>query len=343
MNSSLSDVGVVIIGRNEGERFERCLASLAGKAAAMVYVDSNSTDGSPEKARVAGAQVVSLDTSIPFSMGRARNEGVEALLKLGSFKHIQFVDGDCGVDAGWMARAQDFLNSNPGYAAVCGRRKERFPEHSIYNRICDFEWNTPIGDADSCGGDVLFGMEDFRSVGGFDAQLIAGEEPELCFRIRKHGKKIRRIDFPMTYHDANILHFGQWWKRLIRGGYGAVASWQRCGGNRRAPFASQIRSAYLWGAVWPFLCAFTFVVAVISSKPYAWPMLGVFLLAGVIQTLRIARQSMRRGLDGKTSLLRALLLFQGKMAQWIGIMRYTKDRLQGQQGKIIEYKTAGTP
>jgi len=39
-------IGVVVIGRNEGERLKRCLQSVRGRAACVVYVDSGSTDDS---------------------------------------------------------------------------------------------------------------------------------------------------------------------------------------------------------------------------------------------------------------------------------------------------------
>ena len=37
-------VGLVAIGRNEGERLRACLASARGAAQRLVYVDSGSTD-----------------------------------------------------------------------------------------------------------------------------------------------------------------------------------------------------------------------------------------------------------------------------------------------------------
>jgi glycosyltransferase involved in cell wall biosynthesis len=47
----MSQVGLVIIGRNEGERLRRCLASVGAGGCDVVYVDSGSTDGSSEVAR----------------------------------------------------------------------------------------------------------------------------------------------------------------------------------------------------------------------------------------------------------------------------------------------------
>jgi glycosyltransferase involved in cell wall biosynthesis len=68
--------GVVVIGRNEGERLVRCLQSLAQFGAPLVYVDSNSTDGSSEQAQRLGAHAVQLDLTQSFTAARARNLGV---------------------------------------------------------------------------------------------------------------------------------------------------------------------------------------------------------------------------------------------------------------------------
>ncbi|MEL6875209.1 MAG: glycosyltransferase family A protein, partial [Pseudomonadota bacterium] len=147
---------VVIIGRNEGNRLIRCLESLQPSGAPMVYVDSASSDGSPKAASARGALVHALDLDKPFTAARARNEGVE---KLGTLEaqpqYVLFVDGDCEVETGWIDAAVRFLDDRPDVAAVCGRRRERYPEASVYNQLCDHEWNTPVGEAAACGGDSL--------------------------------------------------------------------------------------------------------------------------------------------------------------------------------------------
>src|SRR5687768_17706012 len=99
----MNDVGVIAIGRNEGERLRRCLASVVGKGcAAVVYVDSNSSDGSVAMARGMGVEVVELDMSLPFSAARARNAGFERLVQAAPHvEFVQFVDGDCEVQPTW--------------------------------------------------------------------------------------------------------------------------------------------------------------------------------------------------------------------------------------------------
>src|SRR5438874_11940227 len=147
--------GAVVIGRNEGERLQRCLRSLAA-AAVIVYVDSGSTDTSVQAARARGADVVELDTNRPFTAARARNAGFHRLRELApDILYVQFVDGDCEIDEHWPKEALSFLASNETVAAVCGRRREQYPERSIYNWLCDQEWQGSAGEVDACGGDAI--------------------------------------------------------------------------------------------------------------------------------------------------------------------------------------------
>jgi GT2 family glycosyltransferase len=183
----------------------------------VVYVDSGSTDGSRELGSLLGAEVVELDLSRPFNAARARNAGFARLTELApNANYVQFVDGDCEVAPGWLGAAASFLRQRLEVAAVCGRRRERYPERSVYNLLCDLEWDTPVGATKACGGDVLMRATAFHDVGGFREDLIAGEEPELCVRLRSAGWKIWRIDQEMTRHDIALRSFAQWWTRSVR-------------------------------------------------------------------------------------------------------------------------------
>src|ERR1700738_3404233 len=93
--SIVGPVGVVVIGRNEGDRLRRCLESVRGTADRVVYVDSGSSDNSVAMSRGLGATVVELDLRIPFTAARARNEGFDRLLgEQPALRYVFFVDGD---------------------------------------------------------------------------------------------------------------------------------------------------------------------------------------------------------------------------------------------------------
>ena len=213
-----SNVVVIVIGRNEGERLDKCLRSVVGLAPHRLFTWTPVPRTVRCQRRDARAvDVIELDARIPFTAARARNEGFERVRQLQpDLRYVQFVDGDCEVVAGWIEKAVAFLDAHRDVAVVCGRRRERNPAQSIYNRLCDIEWDTPIGEAKGCGGDALMRADAFEQVGGFRADVIAGEDTELCVRLRAAGWRIWRLDAEMTVHDAAMTRFGQWWRRAIR-------------------------------------------------------------------------------------------------------------------------------
>ncbi|MBK5926778.1 glycosyltransferase family 2 protein [Rhodobaculum claviforme] len=321
--SRLASVGAVVIGRNEGARLIACLASLPEGLARVVYVDSGSDDGSVAAATAAGVQVVVLDPTRPFGAARARNEGVEALVAGSRPDYVQFIDGDCIVAPGWVETAAAFLEAHPRAAVVCGRRRERFPDRSVYNRLADREWATPEGLVASCGGDSLMRVAPFSAVGGFNPALIAGEEPELCARLRGAGWEVHRIDAEMTVHDADMTRFSQWWRRARRGGLAAAQGAAMHGG---AAERAQLRRALLWGLALP-------LVAVGGAVVTPWS-LGL-LLALPAQVIRLG---MRAGPLRRSSWEWAMFATLGKTPEALGVLDFAMRRLRGRPGGLIEYK-----
>jgi GT2 family glycosyltransferase len=339
---SKDSVGVVVIGRNEGERLKRCLRSLLDQGAwPIVYVDSGSVDDSVDFARSLGVEVVNLDTSIPFTMARGRNAGFAELdRRFPSLSWVQFVDGDCEVNAGWIATARSTLEQREDVAAVCGRRRERFPEASIYNRLVDMEWNAPLGEIAESGGDVLFRVPVFRAVGGFNPRMIAGEEPELCVRVRKAGHKILRIAAEMTLHDAAMQSFSQWWTRVVRGGHSYAEGMALHGGPPERHNVRRTLSALLYGVALPALWGGGLLL-VFSGVGFglAQPILLLVPAAYLKAFWGSYRQRRRQGDPPRHALLYAGFVMLGKLPESIGILTYWSNRLRGRYSPIMEYKT----
>lgn len=324
----LTHMGIVIIGRNEGDRLMRCLGSLATQSKQIVYVDSASSDDSVKLARSMGVEVVSLDMALPFTAARARNAGYANMRALYPHtEYVQFVDGDCEVASGWLASASRFLALHRDVAVVCGRRRERYPGLSIYNRLCDSEWDTPVGETKACGGDALIRVTAFAASGGFRSELIAGEEPELCVRLRAAGWKIWRLQQEMTLHDAAMTRFGQWWRRSRRGGYAFAEGAQLHGAAPERHWVRESRRSLLWGAGIPLL----------SFSLIAW--LGAW---GIVLLLLYPAQVMRLALRGTRPLRErwwhALFLVLGKFPEALGHLNFIYDRLAGKTARLIEYK-----
>jgi GT2 family glycosyltransferase len=319
--------GAVVIGRNEGERLKLCLNSLTGKVTKLVYVDSGSADASVVFASGLGVGVVELDTRIPFTAARARNEGFAHLLQLlPEVEFVQFVDGDCEVVDSWMASALAAM-TRQDVAVVFGRRKERYPNASIYNTLCDIEWDIPIGERASCGGDVLIRVSAFKAVHGYNAGLIAGEEPEMCVRLRRTGWKIFRIDAGMTLHDANMMHFSQWWKRTLRAGHAYAEGASLHGKSPEKYWVKEVCSNWFWGLSLP-------VILILAPLQ---PMIILLVLVYPLQIFRIYKKST----SGRTQYEKssyAIFCVLAKLPLMLGQVKFSWNALMGKKSTLIEYK-----
>ena len=322
------NVGIVAIGRNEGERLEKCLRSVIAKTKRAVYVDSGSTDGSVAMARTLGVDVVELNMRIPFTAARARNEGFRRLSELApDIEYVQFVDGDCEVVDGWIEKAAAFLEAHDNVAAVCGRLRERHPQQSIYNLLCDIEWDTPVGETKACGGIAMMRTSAFGSARGFRPDLIAGEEPELCVRLRESGWRIWRLGDEMALHDAAMTRFGQWWKRTVRSGYAYAQGAHLHGAPPERHGVRESRSAWFWGLGLPL---FALVCTV-----FAGPLGAAVFLAYPLQVIRLALRGER---TTRENWWHAVFLVVGKFPEMLGQLKFLAQRFSGQQSRLIEYK-----
>lgn len=341
-----SAIGVVVIGRNEGERLKRCLSSIQSQhSGPVVYVDSGSTDGSADYARSVGVDVVDLDISVPFTMARGRNAGFAYLIqRYADCQFVQFVDGDCEVSDGWIDLGLQFLQGYPAYGAVCGNRRERFPEATIYNQLINMEWQGSEGEVNACGGDAVYSVASFKAAGCFNETMIAGEEADLCLRIRRQGLRLMRLDSPMTIHDANMQHFSQWWKRSVRCGHAYAHGYDL---HRFDAVEGEISykkklllSSLIYGLLLPVLLILCILMGIGSSLTT-----GQFLLfsLGVLALyLRVAYKAATSKSDSINSIGQRVLygafILLGKLPEALGVLHYYSNRALGKTSKIIEYK-----
>jgi len=328
VKQGVSKVGVVAIGRNEGERLRKCLQSVIQRAVLVIYVDSGSTDGSASMARGIGCNVVELDMQFPFTAARARNDGFERMRQLApDLSYVQFVDGDCEVVAGWIENAVAFLDMHPDVVAVCGQTRECYPERSIYNTLCDIEWNTPVGEAKACGGNALMRANALEEVGGYRVDLIAGEEPELCIRLRAAGWRVWRLDTDMVLHDAAITRFGQWWRRSVRNGYAFAQGAYLHGAPPERHYVWQARRAALLGICLPIAC----LMSGLAFGPWGW---ATWLIYPFHMLQKILRKP---GPLGDRTLIAFFDVLACFPEGW-GEIKFVRDRILGRHARLIEYK-----
>jgi glycosyltransferase involved in cell wall biosynthesis len=335
MNAALRavDVGIVVIGRNEAARLPQCFGSVVAASVPLVYVDSGSSDDSVPIARRFGADVVELDSARPFSAARARNEGFDRLIGAHpGIRFVQFLDGDCTLEPGWLEGARGALEAEPRRAAVVGHVAERNPESSTYNRLCALEWRSPSGDIHDFGG---FGgisvvrADAFRSLGGYNAQVIAGEDSEFAVRMDLAGWSITKLDLPMATHDANMTTFAQWWKRAVRAGHAIGQRSQLNGATAARDCIRERNSTLFWGMALPAAIALTLVptrgASLLLLGAYAW------------LAFQVWRFRTRRGDSVRDAFLYTRFLLFAKFANAAGLARYVLNRLR-RRYELIEYK-----
>lgn len=280
-SSVLPSLSVVIIGRNEGERLRRCILSAQSvtewKPAEILYVDSGSTDGSPAMARELGATVLTLAPGA-FTAARARNLGWRSA----AGELVLFLDGDTILHADFPLAALAEMQKDVANAAVWGHRREVSPCLSVYVRVLDLDWIYPPGEALFCGGDVLIRRVALQEIGGFDDTLIAGEEPEMCRRMRKAGWRIQHIDHPMTLHDLAITRFSQYWRRSQRAGFAYAAVSSRFRGTSDPFWSGDAQANRLRGIFWILSPVLALAACIVwaSLLPFAiWIVLLLLLAA----------------------------------------------------------------
>lgn len=325
-------IGAVVIGRNEGARLIRCIDSLNSSCPTVVYVDSGSVDTSVIEAEQRGASVVQLDMSKPFTAARARNAGFERLRESdGSLKYVQFVDGDCEIVKGWLMSAERFLDQNPDIAVVCGKRIERYPGASIYNGMCNREWNTPSGETDSSGGDFMIRAQVFQEIGGFADEQVAHEEPEFCGRLRKAGFRIWKIDKEMTLHDAAIHSLKQFYSRNRRAGFGITQALARSGVDIDPSGRAILQRAATWALLIP-------TVILIGLMALGWiAALGLVIYpAQVVRHAVVNKQHAGGSLRNRFAV--ATLAMIGKFAEAQGALEFVFKLLMRREMKAIYYR-----
>lgn len=323
-------VGVVVIGRNEGGRLRACLEALAPLKDRTVYVDSASSDDSVEVARGLGVDVVELTDDMPLSAARGRNAGFDHLTRAyPGLEFVQFVDGDCVVFPGWLEEAVTEMVREPGLAFVAGRLVEKERDASIYNRLCDMEWDVPAGDVEACGGIFMSRVRSFAGVGGFDPTLVAGEEAELGARVRARGQLIRRIAARMASHDAAMTRFSQWWRRQVRAGYSyaETARVLRSGWRLR-----RVISNLGYGLGIPLL--------VIVAGPATAGGSCLLLVVHLALFVRVMVEQLERGYSAADAAVYSAFNVIGKVPQALGGLKYVWERLILERApQIIEHKT----
>jgi hypothetical protein len=200
--------------------------------------------------------------------------------------------------------------------------------------VLDLDWIYAPGLVEFCGGDALFTRKALVESNGFDEGLIAGEEPELCRRLRALGYGILHIDAPMTGHDLQITRWVQYWRRATRAGHAYAEVSERFRGSEDPFWTHDRRRNVMRGGFWLASLA----VALAASLRYGlFPLLG---WSGILSlmTLRSAWKARWKSKDRWAVLLYGLHSHLQQVPILIGQMQYEMTKGRRKTRKLIEYK-----
>jgi cellulose synthase/poly-beta-1,6-N-acetylglucosamine synthase-like glycosyltransferase len=331
-------LSVVIIGRNEGARLRRCLESVKamdnpGGPVEVIYVDSASTDRSAELAATFGAKVIAVHPQRPTA-ALGRNAG----WRVASAPFVLFLDGDTILHPQFVADSLAEF-SNPELAIVWGHRREINVAGSLFNRVLDLDWIYRPGITEFCGGDAIVRRSALEDIDGFDERLIAGEEPEMCRRMRARGLRILHVDRPMTGHDLAMTSWAQYWKRATRAGYAYAEVSTRFRGTG-LPFweadarRNRNRAITLIGIA---VLGPLFSAAIASPLPLIATVLLLSLLF-----VRSAWKARWKSGDPLTAVLYGIHSHLQQIPIFLGQLQYQRDAKSGRKRGLIEYKEASS-
>jgi cellulose synthase/poly-beta-1,6-N-acetylglucosamine synthase-like glycosyltransferase len=302
--------------------------SLRHQVQSIVYVDSGSQDDSVIFARALNVETIVLDRTMPFSAARARNVGLDALLVREDLDYVQFVDGDCTVEVGWIDKASEKLDADLTIGLVTGWRTELDPRRNVFHAMCEVEWHRPSGDVTVCGGDMMVRVSAFRAAQGFNPRIIAAEDEEFCIRLSgMTGLRIYRLPCIMTRHDINMSSFQQWWKRHVRAGHGFA----QVGSLHPAHFQRERRKVWFYGTVLPF-------TALMATGTGHWLFTSLPALIYGISWARTGRGLQKQGLTSRQAFHQAAYLVISKLPNLQGMLTFYLRSILSESPRLIEYK-----
>lgn len=177
-------IAVVVPTRNRAALLDRLLDSLTRVEYSdweLVVVDDGSIDTTPSvvrRHRAAGLPVTYRYQ--PWSkMGAARNNGIHA----SSAGIVAFTDDDCTVTPGWLRELAQAFAAHPNALGVQGRTVTDRAAMTPFTRQVE----QVVGGQPYRTCNIAYRRTVLEQVGGFDPNLIRGEDVALGRMVLEHG------------------------------------------------------------------------------------------------------------------------------------------------------------
>jgi glycosyltransferase involved in cell wall biosynthesis len=209
-------VTFVIPVKDAAQHVRRCIASIVANdyprdQVEVLVVDNDSSDGSAQAAVDAGATVL---RSSARSVAALRNPA--ARQATGSI--LAFVDADHEIDRAWLRTAVDVLSAAD--IGATGAPCMTDPSPNWVQRQYDALRTRPVAREEVQwlgSGNLAIKKDVFADIGGFDAQLTACEDVDLCNRLRAAGHRIVADPAMRNVHYGDpktltALFYGELWR-----------------------------------------------------------------------------------------------------------------------------------
>jgi glycosyltransferase involved in cell wall biosynthesis len=199
-NEPLRAVSIIIPAYNEERYIEKTLLALRGSDyptdfLEIIVVDNASADNTVHIARKYSDKVLCLEEG---NVGAVRNLGAQHA----AADILVFIDADCTVDSGWVARGVKFLISqeNCAFGGAC----KASPQANWIERLwlLDSIANPRIPTA-LLGSCIFITKVLFEKIGGFNEEMTSGEDSDLSRRIKMQPDCCVKI-----MSDLSVTHLG---------------------------------------------------------------------------------------------------------------------------------------
>jgi GT2 family glycosyltransferase len=198
IESSTPSIIIPVLNNPHGLR--RCIEALRGQGIAfeLIVVDNGSTDETCAVAELLADRVLIYPK---LTVGALRNQGAQ----VAKGQILVFTDSDQRPAEGWLASGLEALAREES-AGMVGARYHAPEGSSWVAKTLDLQrrYSDVRGDIGWLqGGNLFVKRAAFERVGGFRTDLVASEDVDLSFRVRKAGFRVICDPKIINYHDGD--------------------------------------------------------------------------------------------------------------------------------------------
>ena len=279
-------VSIIIPTKNEEKVIAKCLTALQNLNTPtddyeVIIADNSSLDRTVKIAEQFNVRIVNIDSQRTNVSG-SRNIG--ATHAKGDI--LAFVDADCVVSKDWLNNA--LVHFDHEDTCLAGY-KYTIPENSsTVARSWDYIFeNRGVKEVVAWvpAGNMFISRKCFDSVGGFDDNLVTGEDVDLCSRLKQKGYQILSDPNIQVTHLGTPQTYSGLFKKELWHGIGAVQT-----------FINDLRKvrnlrAVMYAAFFSFgltSILFSLIISLVTKSIVAWITLIAFIMVLLIIPLILA-------------------------------------------------------